>query len=69
MLMVCTNSLGASFCEASEAFSVRAATLVLKESGALISSELGDPNLGEASEFYFGAPRIFKELIKLRMLV
>ena len=69
MLMVCTNSLGASFCEASEAFSVRAATLVLKESGALISSELGDPNLGEAYEFYFGAPRIFKELVKLRKLV
>ena len=69
MLMVCKNSLGASFCEASGDFSVRAATLVLKESGALISSELGDPSLGAASEFYFGAPRIFKELVKLRKLV
>ncbi len=69
MLMVCKNSLGASFCEASEDFSVRAAILVLKESGALISSELGDPSLGAASEFYFGAPRIFKELVKLRKLV
>ena len=69
MLMVCKNSLGASFCEASEDFSMRAATLVLKESGALISSELGDPNLGGASEFYFGAPRIFKELVKFRKLI
>ena len=66
MLMVCSKRLGAGCCEASQDYSIRAAALVLSESGALISSETGNPNLEEALEFYFGAPRIFKEIVKLR---
>ena len=66
MLMVCSNRLGAGYCEASQSYSMRAAALLLSESGALISSETGDPNLEKALELYFGAPRIFKEIVKLR---
>tara|TARA_B100001029_G_scaffold179180_1_gene187839 strand:+ start:2618 stop:3391 length:774 start_codon:yes stop_codon:yes gene_type:complete len=69
MLMVCANKLGAGYCEASHSYSERAATLVLSESGALISSETGDPSLEKALELYFGAPRIFKEIVKLRMQI
>ena len=66
MLMVCANRLGAGCCEAPQSYSELAAVLVLKESGALISSETGDPNLEKALELYFGAPRIFKQIVKLR---
>ena len=66
MLMVCANKLAAGCCEASESFSVQAATLILKESGALIGSEAGDPSLAKATEFLFGYPHIFKKLVRLR---
>ena len=69
MLLVSTNSLIAGWCEARNSNSEQAAGLILKESGALIGSELGNPDLKSASELFFGAPKIFKNLIKLRQSI
>lgn len=43
-----------------------AASLLLLESGALLGSENGNPNLTDASELIFGAPKLFKAMVRLR---
>ena len=69
MLLVSSNSLFAGWCGADHSNSEQAAGLVLKESGALIGSETGNPNLSSATELFYGAPKIFKKLIKLRQTI
>ena len=69
MLLVAKNSLFAGWCEANNSNSEQAAGLVLKESGALIGSETGNPNLHLANELVYGEPKIFKKLIKLRQTI
>lgn len=69
MLLVSAHSLVAGWCEASNSNSEQAAGLILRESGALIGSERGNPNLSDATELFFGAPKIFKKLIKLRQTI
>lgn len=46
--------------------SLAAAKLILQESGGLLGSESGNPNLTEAKELLFGNPKVFKQLSKLR---
>ena len=46
-----------------------AAKLILQEAGGLLGSESGNPDLTEAKELFFGNPKIFKELSKLRKKV
>lgn len=43
-----------------------AAKLILQEAGGLLGSESGNPDLSGAKELFFGNPKIFKELSKLR---
>ena len=46
-----------------------AAGLILTESGALIGTEKGNPNIASSSEMIFAGPKAFKALVKTRQSI
>lgn len=69
VVAVAAGRMDAGWCCGRNSTRLAAALLILQESGALISDESGNPDVGGAGELVFGNPRCFKHLLKLRQSV
>ncbi len=66
MIQVAADRLQGGISANENKLTLAAAKLILQEAGGLIGSESGNPDLTEAKELFFGNPKLFKEMSKLR---
>ncbi len=66
MIQIAADRMQGGIAANENRLTLAAAKLILQEAGGLLGSESGNPDLSEAKELFFGNPKIFKELSKLR---
>lgn len=64
---VACSKLHGGWCQRLSEPSLVAANHILAEAGGLSGTENGNPNLDSGKEQIFGAPKIFKHLVRMRM--
>jgi myo-inositol-1(or 4)-monophosphatase len=66
MLQTSADRLQAGWSMAEDPRSLAAASLILQEAGGLIGTEDGNPDLRSGEEIFYGNPKAFRALLKLR---
>ena len=65
-LQTSADRLQAGWSMAEDPRSLAAASLILQEAGGLIGTEDGHPDLRSGEEIFYGNPKAFRALLKLR---
>ena len=66
MVQTASNRIQGGWAANENSVTLAAAKLILQESGGLLGSETGSPDINSADELVFANPKLFKQLVQIR---